>query len=308
LSIPQAERYTTKDWLHNLKTIPSSSLLKTIQQPILITMCWSLLVHIAQKYLGLPVFSPKPHTFCGSALSLLLVFRTNAGYNRFWEGRQIWEKIIDDSRSIARLLTVFNNELGRSSKRIANLVCAFPIVLQEHLKGIRQPHRTEYFLDAEDMQELSRAANRPLCVVNKMAKIVKSVECSATWTTRERLALLTLFNKLSDHIGACERLVQTPVPLAYVRHTSRFLSVWVLTIPFVLQEIGFAVVPVMGIIAWALFGIQEIGLLIEDPFRSQLKLDILIDTIYADVIQTMGSQDVLPIYQSNPFFCKLCES
>eukprot|EP00638_Chattonella_subsalsa_P001342 CAMPEP_0117750994 /NCGR_PEP_ID=MMETSP0947-20121206/10705_1 /TAXON_ID=44440 /ORGANISM="Chattonella subsalsa, Strain CCMP2191" /LENGTH=116 /DNA_ID=CAMNT_0005569279 /DNA_START=1299 /DNA_END=1650 /DNA_ORIENTATION=+ len=58
----------------------------------------------------------------------------------------------------------------------------------------------------------------------------------------------------------------------------------------------------MGLIAWALFGIQEIGLLIEDPFKRALKLDVIIDTIYADVIQTMGSQDILPKFDAWALF------
>mmetsp|Transcript_19772 Transcript_19772/g.26070 ORF Transcript_19772/g.26070 Transcript_19772/m.26070 type:complete len:492 (-) Transcript_19772:128-1603(-) len=303
LSIPQAERYTTRDWFHNLSTIPSSYTLQRIRQPIFLTMFWTLIVHTARLFLGSPGLSPKAHTFVSSALGLLLVFRTNAAYNRFWEGRQIWQKIINESRSIARTISLYKCEIGKcNQKRLANLLCAFPIILQEHLKGVRQPHRTEYFLDSDDFCDLGRASNRPLCLVNKMAKVVKSVEFTEAYTSRERLAILSMINKLSDHVGACERLVQTPVPLAYARHTSRFLSIWILTLPFVLDDVGFFVVPAMGLIAWALFGIQEIGLIIEDPFKRALKLDVKIDTIYADVIQTLGSQDILPIYQSTPYF------
>mmetsp|Transcript_3318 Transcript_3318/g.4262 ORF Transcript_3318/g.4262 Transcript_3318/m.4262 type:complete len:419 (+) Transcript_3318:163-1419(+) len=303
LSIPQAERYTTRDWFHNLSTIPSSYTLQRIRQPIFLTMVWTLIVHTTRHFLGFPGLSPKAHTFVSSALGLLLVFRTNAAYNRFWEGRQIWQKILNESRSVARMITLYKDEIGKSNrKRLTNLICAFPIILQEHLKGVRQPHRTEYFLDSDDFCDLGRASNRPLCLVNKMAKVVKSVKYTEDYTSRERLAMLSIINKLSDHVGACERLVQTPVPLAYARHTSRFLSIWILTLPFVLDDVGFFVVPAMGLIAWALFGIQEIGLLIEDPFKRALKLDVIIDTIYADVIQTMGSQDILPIYQSTPFF------
>mmetsp|Transcript_7280 Transcript_7280/g.11207 ORF Transcript_7280/g.11207 Transcript_7280/m.11207 type:complete len:430 (-) Transcript_7280:453-1742(-) len=305
LSIPQAERYTTQDWLHNLRTIPSSLLIQRIRQPLLVTMGWTCVVTAAlHAFPAVPALSPKAHTFVSSALSLLLVFRTNAAYNRFWEGRQIWQKVLDCARSLARYLTLYAEELGDARrKRVANLVCAFPIVLQEHLQGGEKPHRTEYFLEAEDYLELGRASNRPLCLVNKIAKVVKGVEYSAAWTSRERLALLALVNSLSDTIGACERLVQTPVPLAYTRHTNRFLSLWVLSLPLTLAgDMGWGAVPAMGLVAWALFGIQEIGLTIEDPFRRALKLEVIADTIYADVIQTMGSRDVLPTYLSTPFF------
>jgi len=197
---------------------------------------------------------------------------------------------------------IFKNELGSSGKKVADLVCVFPIVLQEHLKGVHHPHKAEMFLEAEDIKTIARAANKPLYVTNKMAYILKSIDYSNSWGPRERIAVLKLVENLSAHISGCERLVQTPVPLEYVRQTSRFLAIWILILPFVLKEIGITVIPVMGIIAWALFGIQEIGLLIEDPFRTQLKLDIFVDTIHADVFQMMGSTTIPTFYESNPFF------
>ena len=57
------------------------------------------------------------------------------------------------------------------------------------------------------------------------------------WSSRERLAILAMCNKLSATIGGCERLVQTPVPLHYVRHTSRFLTIWCLLLPLVIGEL-----------------------------------------------------------------------
>jgi predicted membrane chloride channel (bestrophin family) len=76
-----------------------------------------------------------------------------------------------------------------------------------------------------------------------------------------KFKLYFVFNATpSQAIGACERLVQTPVPLTYARHTSRFLSIWCLTLPLALVgDFGFYTVPVMAVVTWALFGIQEIG-------------------------------------------------
>lgn len=72
---------------------------------------------------------------------------------------------------------------------------------------------------------------------------------------------------LVDVMGACERIVKTPVPLAYSRHTSRFLSVYAFTLPLILvDKEGLMVVFSVLMITWALFGIEEIGHMIEDPF------------------------------------------
>lgn len=59
---------------------------------------------------------------------------------------------------------------------------------------------------------------------------------SEDWTSRERLSILSMCNKLGETIGGCERLVQTPVPLHYVRHTSRFLTIWCFLLPLVIGK------------------------------------------------------------------------
>eukprot|EP00913_Durusdinium_trenchii_P017478 g16424.t1 len=98
--------------------------------------------------------------------------------------------------------------------------------------------------------------------------------------------------KLSATIGACERLVQTPVPLSYVRHTSRFLS-----LPFALVDVlGPYTIPVTCFASWALFGIFEIGLVIEDPFQGVLKVEVIAETLQADIeecIRSLGALDLL---------------
>ena len=100
-----------------------------------------------------------------------------------------------------------------------------------------------------------------------------------------------MVDKLSNSIGACERIVQTPVPLNYARHTIRFLTTWCLTLPFaVCGEFGLATGPVMSVVAWTLFGIYEIGVQIEDPFQRTLKLSVVCSQIEDEVIGEQWSR------------------
>ncbi|CAE8655170.1 unnamed protein product, partial [Polarella glacialis] len=93
------------------------------------------------------------------------------------------------------------------------------------------------------------------------------------------------------------RLVQTPVPLSYVRHTSRFLSLFMLTLPWALvEQLGFLIVPVTCFASWALFGIFEIGLVIEDPFKGVLKVEVIAKTLEQDIEETLrclGALDLI---------------
>ena len=89
---------------------------------------------------------------------------------------------------------------------------------------------------------------------------------------------------LTKGIGSCERLVQTPIPFTYARHTSRFLTMYLWTLmPILVTHLNFFLVPTMALMTWALFGIQEIGLVIEDPFRETLRLEVICETLLNDV-------------------------
>lgn len=164
-------------------------------------------------------------------LGLLLVFRTNAAYQRFWEGRTIWESLLGHTRDLARMCMLYRRELGRERvKRVANLVCTFPFVLSEHL-GARVTDNYSHLVTREDLLLLNRIGNRPLGLANTMGMEIKAIPDKTEgdqilFSSRERLAMLSLVDKIAKSVGSCERLVQTPIPLNYARHTSRFLSLW----------------------------------------------------------------------------------
>ena len=112
------------------------------------------------------------------------------------------------------------------------------------------------------------------------------------FTNRERLALIGYVDKLSRSIGACERIHQTVVPLNYARHALRSLTVWLWTLPFVLvNDLGLLTGPVVGVVAWILYGVYEIGSRIEDPFQGTLRLSIYCDAIRRDVLADAIARD-----------------
>lgn len=218
-------------------------------------------------------------------LGLLLVFRTNTAYNRFWEGRRIWERVLSVSRDLARFALVFSDSIGQTRvERMLHLVCVFPTVLQEHVQGCADQRAISEHLSDEEMAGIGRVTNKPYFVTCKLAQEIVAVAESQKFTARERQTLLKYADDLSGCIGACERLVQTPVPLSYARHTSRFLTLFCLTAPVALvHELGASVVPFVTLMSWSLFGIQEIGMMIEDPFQGALRLEVFANTIRRDV-------------------------
>ena len=74
-----------------------------------------------------------------------------------------------------------------------------------------------------------------------------------------------------NSVGGCERLLNSPVPLFYSRHTARFLAFWLLLLPFALYEpfsgswnhIG--MIPATAVISLFLFGTEELATQKEEP-------------------------------------------
>ena len=132
---PNDHRYSASDWWANVKSLPRSTILRAIQGPVITVMVWSFLVSIIHGLLRrfapsaqhAMCISSKPHSFLVSALGLLLVFRTNSAYQRFAEGRSIWENILSLSRNISRLACLYEKDLGNERKiRVFRLLGAFP--------------------------------------------------------------------------------------------------------------------------------------------------------------------------------------
>ena len=81
------------------------------------------------------------------------MFRTNTAYNRFWEGRKIWEKILTNLRDLSRFSVIYSDVIGHQRlQKILNLCCSYPVVLQEHLQGLKQTERLSSFIHRDDLK------------------------------------------------------------------------------------------------------------------------------------------------------------
>lgn len=340
-SDPNDQRYSASDWYHNIKTMPNSSILREIKNPILAVTVWSTLVSFVHYTFLIKgwtniarsmCLSSKPHSLLVSALGLLLVFRTNSAYQRFTEGRLIWEKVLATARNMSRMVALYEDDMGMARKhRIFRLLAAFPYLLRYHIQpqffghdncALRKestqtivllepsnptcadPHVVEKTVDSlsrecwvdrrtlpwclfptQALQACVTSSHRPLWVCDRLSHEVMSVDYTPNFTSRERLTFLKHVDKLSAAIGECERIHQTAVPRNYARHSLRSLTVWLFTLPFsMLAEMGLLTGPVMGVISWLLLGVYQIGYTIEDPFQGSLRLSILCDAIYRDVM------------------------
>ncbi|KAL7528766.1 hypothetical protein ACHAWF_002694 [Thalassiosira exigua] len=135
------------------------------------------------------------------------------------------------------------------------------------------------------LNKCAQSHNRPLWVADRLSLEFNEIKYCDNWTSRERLDLLKSASKLSECIGHCERLHQTAVPLNYARHALRSLTLWSFTLPFgLMDKLGLLTGPTVGMVAWLMFGVYQIGHTIEDPFQGSLRLTDMCNSIYRDVM------------------------
>lgn len=249
--------------------------------------------YIDRTYKSLAI-SDKAHSLVSVALGLLLVFRTNAAYDRFWEGRKLWGAMVNSSRNLARTTVVLLGERPALVRRQLLLTAAFAYAAMQRLRdgrGLGAFHdelRAE--LDPTDrplVAEIENAAHPPLAIAVKLSAGIKGARDTGVVTDYQQLALDQNVQLLVDCIGACERIHRTPLPFAYVVHLRRALILYCYSLPFVLLPVfGWATIAVTALLSYVLLGIEEIGVEICDPFGTDdndLPLERLCATIAGDL-------------------------
>lgn len=142
--VARSDRYAARDWLHNALSLPTSRILKSISFPVFSMTFWGMAISLLHRYLemnGKQEIAAKlcipiqPHSLMVSALGLLLVFRTNSAYQRFAEGRKIWEDILSIARDLSRLSKLYEPQIGTLKlRRVNRLLAAFPYLLRFRIK------------------------------------------------------------------------------------------------------------------------------------------------------------------------------
>jgi putative membrane protein len=231
--------------------------------------------------------SPIAHTMIGAALGLLLVFRTNASYDRYWEGRRLLGSMIVRARDIARQLAAYlPGDAHRETRHhVRRWVEAFYRLAAQDLRGERAIDRVEAVIESERAAFEASPARPQLALAWASAELARLAKEGALPELRLR-SFDANFNGLIEALTGCERILRTPVPFAYAQHIKTFVALFCFTAPFTMSDaMGWLTPIASGLLAFALIGIDEIGVEIEDPFgtdANDLPVDGLGDRIAID--------------------------
>ncbi|PSC67432.1 UPF0187 chloroplastic [Micractinium conductrix] len=229
------------------------------------------------------------------ALANLLVLTTNTAYQRFDEARKMWGLIVNRSRDMTRQgLAYIPEDQPELQEMFCRWVVAYSRSLMCHLRAGENLERELLGkLPESELRALLTATHRPNFTNQVIAQILKRADLPGAevkpWDSTANVKA-SAFVRMDEHLtvfadvtGGCERILRTPVPLMYSRHTSRMLTIWLSFLPFSLWDAcHWWTVPVTGLVAYLLLGIKEIGLTVEEPF-SILPLEKICDTIESNV-------------------------
>lgn len=246
------------------------------------------ILHLYQIKVSLPILgSLIPNIVLG----LLLVFRTNTAYERFWEGRKAWGSLVNTVRNLSRqiLVAISENEPCDRKNKIAavKLLPAFAIALKLHLRS--QPINTELEanLSPEQFVRLRSMNHPPLEIGFWISSYLQKQYRQEKLSHYQLVDMIQLLNQMVDVVGICERILKTPIPLAYSIHLKQLLMIYCLSLPFqMVDQLEWMTAPIVALISFTLLGIEEIGIQIEDPFGhdpNDLPLDHICNAMLRNV-------------------------
>lgn len=268
-----------------------SSVIPAIIPRVVFCGLFGLLISIIHYYyldVGLPILSSVVPSI---VLGLLLVFRTNTAYERFWEGRKLWGSLVNSIRNLARMIWVSvreNSPKDRAEKsKILRLLVVFAITTKLHLRGQPINRQIIELIPEYWYRKLHKVHNPPLQVALLIGEYLQEEFERNCINSYQLTAMLKLLDAMVDVLGGCERILKTPIPVAYSIHLKQLLLIYCLTLPFQLvTELAWWTAPIVSVISFTVFGIEQIGIEIENPFgldANDLPLESICQTIQINI-------------------------
>lgn len=266
--------YNTKNWLGILFKISKSETIKKLFFPMIIMGIYASLV----AYVELEVLDINKNSFLkdlsliysllGFVLSLLLVFRTNTAYDRWWEGRKLWGQLINDSRNLAvKLNAILAHEDFYNRNFFRKSLSYFPHLLSRHLSK----ESTELALD-ENYKELFSAEKEqhlPISLINSMMSRLIHLQKEGKISVEQLIFMDKQLSGFLEVCGGCERIKNTPIPFSYSSFVKKFILTYVIILPLSqVVIVGLAMIPLTVFVFYVLMSLELIAEEIEDPFSN----------------------------------------
>jgi putative membrane protein len=249
---------------------------------------WAVVVVAGHAWVKDLDISLAIHNLVGTALGLLLVFRTNSAYDRFWEGRKLWGGMVNESRNLARTARSLLPGDHDTARRVIAWNVALVYAAMCSLRGQKHLGAAARLLEPAEADQAVRADHPVLYCAGRITDTLRAARDAGKLSAYDLVYIDGNVQALVDYVGGCERIRKTPLPFAYLVHLRRALVIYCLALPFALvRDFGWMAVPITLAVSYVFFGLEEIGVEIEDPFGSDdndLPLDEICGTIERNLL------------------------
>ncbi len=270
-------KYNPKEWFTFIFRLHKSDTIRQLMPLLIGIAAYSAFIAVLeQEVLKLSDNShvkniPLMHSLMGFAISMLLVFRTNTAYDRWWEGRKLWGALVNNSRNLAIKLSAILKEDDKNNRTFFSTSIPFyAFSLKNHL----QQESTKLALfDLDDhghiLAKIDQGKHIPNQVAAQLFNRVYHLHQQGKITGDELIILNEELKSFTDICGACERIKNTPIPFSYSVFIKKFIFIYVMTLPFgYVFSMGYYVIPVVTFVFYVLASLELVAEEIEDPFGS----------------------------------------
>ena len=284
--------YNPKNWLNFIFSFHKSDTVRMMWKELIYISLLSIII----AYVEITFFPEASflknlttvYSLLGFVISLLLVFRTNTAYDRWWEGRKAWGAFVNDTRSLSSKLGAGALTLEEKNT-FTKLIPLFVVATKQHL---RNQDLKEELSTVLNLEGLDLSGHQPLRIIQLLRVEIENLLQKETIHNESWLALNRYLDSLINSLGVCERIKNTPIPFSYSLFIKKFIFIYVVTMPLAFVPLfGYLSVFISTFVFYALVSMELLAEEIEDPFGSDqndLPTDQLCLTIQNNCQQIFG--------------------
>lgn len=296
------------DMLLNTK-IPASFILAKVRAELLLTLLITatvyLVTHIyADWFPEMPLTIPA---FIGTAISILLSFKLNQSYERWWEARKIWGSIVNDSRSLmiqAQSLVPQVNDAWLT--RVGHRQIAWCHALAAQLRGLDPSEPIRELLTEDERQALLQHNNKALALLQLHGSDFAELRRKNSIDQFVHIQLDNTLVRLCDAMGRAERIKSTVFPVTYSRFLHFTIYLFVVTLAIALGNVQwYFEIPLLLLISAAFFLLEKSASHMQDPFSNKptdTAMNAISRTIEINIRQLMNEKRVPPPFPANDYY------
>jgi len=260
------------------KRIPMRYVLGKIKVELGLVMAYTILFEIFHHYfinisVDIPIAVP---TMVGTIISLLLAFKSNQAYDRWWEARIIWGSIVNESRTLIRqVLTFYKDpdfsvEANDFKENFTKRQIAWCYSLGQALRNKDAVKPIKNFISEEELNFVKNHQNVPNAILLLHARDLRNARKDKRFNMYQQVEIDNTITRLCDAMGKCERIKNTIFPTTYSMYIRMTLCLFIILLPFGLIDLlSWFAIPLITIIGGTFFLIEKMAIHLQDPFENR---------------------------------------